>query len=553
MRGGALPGASVVGAQEETQPWPVAHGLLLLGVVALGVALRLSCAVRPLWIDEAWVLNSVHSPTLGGMFAYPEWLQTTPPGLLLLLRALAQAWPQAIETLRWPFLLCSVVTLLLFVRLASHFLGRGFLCLACATFALSPNLIWNATELKQYSGDALAMISSLLLGAAYVRHPSRAALARWCVLNLAWVPLSFSAVFSLPAMVVAGALLGDGPTWHARLRAVLPHAVSAALAIGLLYAIVVRPNVGSAGMASFWAEGFHATAGESMLFYLRRSWSVMFGFLDFKLASVPVAAALVGGCAIGMLALWRAPGWSVQQRLAWMTLLAAPVAGTWLANGLGSYPLSEYRMVAFLAPCLILLLTLGLEQLARMICAFGAVPTRQHCVQGLGLATALVMVVNLASMMNFPLWGTARNGGVRLWRSGTEIQPVLAYLRAVDTLRRPVFVHAYYQQLFKLYTRAEPLRAPVTFAQSGWPCCVPGRPWRGYAPDPDEVDQEVARLIERNGAQPFYVLLYARPTWPSRDSVLAYETRFAARHCALPWRMDTTRVALVKVECAVTR
>lgn len=173
MRRGALLRARVVGIEEDTRrlPWPFAHGLLLLGLIALGVALRLSCAVRPFWIDEAWVLNSVRSPSLREMFAYPEWVQTTPPGLLLLLRVVAQLWPHALESLRWPFLLGGVLTLLLFVRLASQLLGRSFLCLACALYALSPGIIWYATEFKQYGGDAFAMTASLLLGARYVRCP----------------------------------------------------------------------------------------------------------------------------------------------------------------------------------------------------------------------------------------------------------------------------------------------------------------------------------------------------------------------------------------------
>ena len=158
----------------------------------------------------------------------------------------------------------------------------------------------------------------------------------------------------------------------------------------------------------------------------------------------------------------------------------------------------------------------------------------------------------MATILNLSLWRSAPHGDVWLWRGNTEIRPALHYLREVDALQRPVFVHAYYQQLFKLYTHSAALSAPVSFAQSGWPCCVPGRPWHSYAPDHDEVTQEVTTLVARHGSQPFYVLLYARPSWPSRDSAAVYETQFAARHCATSWRFDTNRVALLKVECAAS-
>ncbi len=39
---------------------------------------------RSLWLDEAWVANSIHAPSLREMFYYPDWLQTNPPSFLLL-------------------------------------------------------------------------------------------------------------------------------------------------------------------------------------------------------------------------------------------------------------------------------------------------------------------------------------------------------------------------------------------------------------------------------------------------------------------------------------
>ena len=74
MRPGALLRASrrVSDGDARVESWPVAHRLLLIGLLALGIALRASCVIRPYWIDEAWVLNSVGSTTLSEMFAYPK-------------------------------------------------------------------------------------------------------------------------------------------------------------------------------------------------------------------------------------------------------------------------------------------------------------------------------------------------------------------------------------------------------------------------------------------------------------------------------------------------
>ena len=58
----------------------------LATIVLLGFTLILGLygIERSLWLDEAWVANSVHAPTLHGMFYYPNWLQTSPPLFLLL-------------------------------------------------------------------------------------------------------------------------------------------------------------------------------------------------------------------------------------------------------------------------------------------------------------------------------------------------------------------------------------------------------------------------------------------------------------------------------------
>src|SRR5580658_7233610 len=61
-------------------------GALLLAVLGLGI-FGMS---RSLWLDEAWVANSVQAPSLSGMFYYPGWLQVNPPLFLLLVRGVVR-------------------------------------------------------------------------------------------------------------------------------------------------------------------------------------------------------------------------------------------------------------------------------------------------------------------------------------------------------------------------------------------------------------------------------------------------------------------------------
>ena len=60
--------------------------LALILLLSATLVLGLFGIARSLWLDEAWVANSVHAPTLREMFYYPGWLQTSPPLFLLLER-----------------------------------------------------------------------------------------------------------------------------------------------------------------------------------------------------------------------------------------------------------------------------------------------------------------------------------------------------------------------------------------------------------------------------------------------------------------------------------
>ena len=78
---------------------------LIVAVVAMcGVAFRLLGLGRSIWLDEAWVANSVTAGSLAGMFRYDSWLQTSPPLFLLLVRmtvnSLGLARVNDFETLR---------------------------------------------------------------------------------------------------------------------------------------------------------------------------------------------------------------------------------------------------------------------------------------------------------------------------------------------------------------------------------------------------------------------------------------------------------------------
>src|SRR5271165_6807821 len=74
---------------------------------------------RSLWLDEAWVANSVQAPSLSAMFFHTDWLQVNPPLFLLLVRGVVRFAGLSNTSLRLVPLalaLLAAVTMLLLAR-----------------------------------------------------------------------------------------------------------------------------------------------------------------------------------------------------------------------------------------------------------------------------------------------------------------------------------------------------------------------------------------------------------------------------------------------------
>src|SRR6185369_5173490 len=93
---------------------------------------------RSLWLDEAWVANSVHAPTLGGMFYYPNWLQTSPPLFLMLVRSAVGLFGLSTVVLRSVPLLLALVAVAALLGAGRRLFWRRFAVLARAILAFTP-------------------------------------------------------------------------------------------------------------------------------------------------------------------------------------------------------------------------------------------------------------------------------------------------------------------------------------------------------------------------------------------------------------------------------
>src|SRR5262249_30940374 len=90
--------------------------------------------------------------------------QLAPPFYLAVEGLLARLFGSHGLVLRFFSLACGVAALFLFLAAARRVLRPGAVCVALALFAVSEDLIYYSTELKQYMADVVAALVCLLVG-----------------------------------------------------------------------------------------------------------------------------------------------------------------------------------------------------------------------------------------------------------------------------------------------------------------------------------------------------------------------------------------------------
>jgi hypothetical protein len=221
-----------------------AIGLSLSALLSATLPLGIFGIQRSLWLDEAWVANSVLAPSLSGMFYYPDWLQSTPPLFLLLTRATIHLVGVSNTAFRLVPLALALVAIAGMVAVSSRLLSPPFAALACALLAFHPTTIEYSRTCKQYSGEVAATVAILLCTVLYLNQPTG---RRFYVLTGAFVltlPLAWSTVFLIPGVAIA--------VWaHGGIRRACTLVLISIGVLAILYVVFIRPNL-SPELRAYW-------------------------------------------------------------------------------------------------------------------------------------------------------------------------------------------------------------------------------------------------------------------------------------------------------------
>lgn len=442
-----------------------------LALLLLGLAVRLNGLWVSFWMDEAWVANSLLEPTWAGVFYYPQWLQTTPPGFLALAWSSTAVFGHGPLAFRLVPLLAGLIGLVAVACLGRR-LSPPYALLALLVVALSPTAIDYSRMLKQYSIE-LAVAAVLILAAwRYVERPTTgryAALAATVGLGLL---CAYGAVFTAGGVLAVTSpvvlwLRGQRPTardllrWAGLIAIVL-------VVLGIEYLVFYKPNA-SPELRRFWYT-VSINRRDSDLF------QTLFRHLIIFVRHVPVPVplqALTVLALTGVITLGTALGLRDPARRG-QTLTAVCLGGlpalAILASGLlDLYPNFE-RTSLFLLPGLAILsawcaeiLVADAGSLGRRT-ALGPIPG--YAASTACLAAALVMLAH----------GTRQGLGPVAPRE--EYEAAVRYVAREASTGDIVFVHACCEEGVRLYRRLEPwpTEPVVAVGVTGQPCCPRNKP-----------------------------------------------------------------------------
>jgi len=511
----------------------ILHYVFLLLLSLLALSLYTTGLTRSLWLDEAWVANSLLQPTLSSTLFYPGWLQSSPPGFLTLARIPLALLPASERTLRLvPFamtLLGLITSYLLFRR---H-LPRYWALSAFAFLCFAPPVIFFARELKQYSTEMAVSALLLLLTSRYLAQPNQRRFIYLLSASLAGICFAFSTAFFLPG--IAAAILFARPLGSRQSRSrVLLYCASTALCLALLYSFYIQPNTQPA-LKQFFVS---MEPPLSLWQTIRTRGPLVLAVLPLpgeELLPTPITKSLRFTALFFPFVLFL-----LRRRLQPLLFpLACLLPGLLLfaAHYLGLYPLQN-RLLLTLLPGFILLPFLGI-QLASLY-----IPRTAR--QALIPLAILLCFLPLGKIFIESPWDS-------LSQPIEDNAGAITYLAERLQPGEALYVHASLREPFLLYTRLPKiLKLPARFGTTSPPCCPRGVPFSGGQARIESALADFHRLMGPRLPSRFWMLFTQRPEhwfYSGLDEPRVIFDDLENRACQLAQPQLFSGVLLISADC----
>ena len=377
---------------------------------SLGVFLRVwqYSANQSLWLDEAMLASNIVNRSFGGLTQPLDYGQGAPIAFLFIEKALIQHLGNKDYVLRLFPLLASIVAIFLMWKVAEDYIGGWGPLFALSFFAICENLIYYASDLKQYSSDVMFSLLLLTITPKCLDvHSTPQRLMLFGFIGGVSVWFSHPVVFIISSvfLVLTLDILKSKERQVMRLRRLLWVGGAAALCLAsfsLLFLTSLRVLSASTGLLHYWRDAFMPVPPwKDGTWFYSACYGLLNGLLGLSLAKV---GAIV--VALGCMSLFF-------KRWQFTLVLTVPFVLTLLASGMRKYPFSG-RLLLFSVPLLVLLLAEGIER------------TRLLLV-GVSPRIAIPATAVLASFLLYGPVSVAWDNFLRP-RRGEDIKPTMSYL-----------------------------------------------------------------------------------------------------------------------------
>ena len=536
--------------------------IVLCALLVAGVVSRVYFLDRSVWLDEAWVANSLQAESLREALYYDDWLQTSPPLFIVLGRFSTYLFGASNVALRALPAFAGIIAVVFLSFLALRLLKPSFALLALLLFVFSPRAILYSQSVKQYSTDILSTIGLLALGHVYLEKYSDRSFY-WLLAGVAVLSfLSYPAMLFFPFVLFCALARGDSypqvNDMRKKLRLNWPRGVlvvaTAALVAASNYWFFIAPNKNSA-LTEFFQEGFYqgSTAVELLVFYGTRLSTLTEVFFFGGPGPLRILALLI--TVFGFFCLWAPPKNSSNVKTFHTAVLfTAPVVGVVVLNMLGVFPLPgfQHRVLLFEFPVTVLVFCLGLQMVGNLTARVLAARTGGLRATFVENAFGTIVFLAMAGLV----WLFVSTVGLAPFfaEEHEDSEEAVAYLRQRARADDVLYVHATMREQFKLYTRAQPVPASsVIYGMIGMPCC-PRRNYRSPQQESEkDVTDEIVALSNAANGRRLWVLITNRGLhWfhVRRNDIDIFERGLAREGCQKRGEEKFTGVYVAGFGCA---
>ncbi len=330
--------------------------------LAMGVLFRLVAylADRSYWMDEGSIVGCIQGLDKTGLFGPLGSTQLAPPGFLASEWAMIRLFGTSRFAFRVVPLLSGIAALFLFRDLARRWLtGRGE-WIAVALFAVTDDLIYFASEVKQYSSDLALTLACLGVATRIDRGPRSVGQALGLMMmGVIVVWCSHPSIFTLAAIGSVGLIraLGDRNPKSAAVWAGVGVAWLASFA--LVHSVAMRQLSHRRDMWAFWDFAFPTVPPQSfwdLIWPIRRLAFLFASPLNFEAPFLEPRWSIWPAFTLMILGSTRMLR-SQPSRYFWLIL---PGVFALVAAYLRFYPFHG-RLLLFFAPLLLLPVAAGLD------------------------------------------------------------------------------------------------------------------------------------------------------------------------------------------------